>query len=149
MRHQKHRSKLNRTSEHRLALMRNLAAALIDHERIQTTVAKAKQLRSFVEPLVTLGRAGTLHARRLAFSYLPKKDAVHKLFTVLGPRFAERNGGYTRVIKSDLRAGDAAQMAIIEFIDRTPEEPKEKKPKDLAARLRAKRRELSRARARM
>jgi large subunit ribosomal protein L17 len=146
MRHRNHRSKLNRTTEHRLALLRNLACALIARERIRTTDAKAKQLRSFVEPLVTLGKDGTLAARRAAFSRLGKKDAVHKLFTVLGPRFAERPGGYTRAVKADLRAGDGAQMAYIEFIERTPVQPKEKKPKDLKARLRERMREAQRAR---
>jgi len=146
MRHRNHRSKLNRTTEHRTALLRNLACALIDHERIHTTDAKAKQLRSFVEPLVTLAREGTLAARRRAFSKLGKKEAVHKLFTVLGPRFAQRPGGYTRAVKGDLRAGDGAQMAYIEFIERTPVQPKEKKPKDIKARLRARLREAQRAR---
>jgi large subunit ribosomal protein L17 len=145
MRHRKHRSKLNRTTEHRAALLRNLAIALIDRERIRTTDAKAKQLRSFVEPLVTLAREGTLAARRLAFGKLGKKATVHKLFTVLGPRFAERAGGYTRAVKADLRAGDGAQMAYIEFIERTPIQPKEKKPKDLRQRLRERRREMQRA----
>jgi large subunit ribosomal protein L17 len=129
MRHGNHRSKLNRTSEHRAALMRNLAVALITHERIRTTDAKAKQLRPFVEHLVTLGRDGTLHHRRLAFSELGKKEAVHKLFTVLGPRFAQRPGGYTRVVKADIREGDGAPMSFIEFVERTQKEKAEDKPK--------------------
>ena len=148
MRHRRHRSKLNRTSEHRLALLRNLAIALIDKERIETTLAKARQLRSFVERLVTLGREQTMAARRLVFSKLGKKDPVKKVFAVLGPRFAERPGGYTRIVKSDIRAGDGAQLAFIEFIERTPKQPKEKKPKDLAARIRERRRELQRAQQR-
>jgi len=148
MRHRKHRSKLNRTSEHRLALLRNLGATLIERERIHTTDAKAKQLRPFVERLVTLAKRGTLAARRLAFSLLPKKEVVHKLFTVLGPRFAERAGGYIRTVKADIRAGDGAQMAYIEFIERTPVQPKEKKHKDMRQRLRERMREMQRARQR-
>lgn len=148
MRHRKYRSKLNRTTEHRKALMRNLAVALIEHERIRTTDAKAKQLRPFVERLVTLGRQGTLAARRLAFSELGKKRAVHKLFTVLGPRFRDRPGGYTRVVKAERRMGDGAQMAYIEFVERTPPEPEEKKPKDMRQRLRERIREAQRARRR-
>ena len=146
MRHRKIRSKLNRTSEHRAALMRNLALALIERERIHTTDAKAKQLRPVVERLVTLGRTGTLAARRLAFSKLGKKKAVHKVFTVLGPRFKERAGGYTRIVKADKRAGDGAQMAYIEFIERTPVQTKEKKPKDIRQRMRERMREMQRAR---
>jgi large subunit ribosomal protein L17 len=146
MRHRKIRSKLNRTSEHRTALLRNLAVALIERERIHTTDAKAKQLRPVVERLVTLGRTGTLAARRLAFSKLGKKKAVHKIFTILGPRFKERAGGYTRIVKADRRAGDGAQMAYIEFIERTPIQPKEKKPKDIRQRMRERMREMQRAR---
>jgi large subunit ribosomal protein L17 len=148
MRHRKHRSKLNRTTEHRTALLRNLAAALIEHERIHTTAPKAKQLRPFVERLVSLGRTGTLPARRLAFSRLGRKQAVHKLFTVLGPRFAERPGGYTRIVKADRRQGDGAQMAFIEFVERTPPKPREKKPKDIRQRMRERMREAQRARGR-
>jgi len=148
MRHRKHRSKLNRTSEHRVALLRNLSSALIERERVHTTDAKAKQLRPFVERLVTLARKGTLAARRLAFCKIGKKETVHKLFTVLGPRFKDRPGGYTRVVKADTRAGDGAQMAYIEFIERTPVQPKEKKPRDMRQRLRERMREMQRARAR-
>jgi len=126
--------------------MRNLALALIERERIHTTDAKAKQLRPVVERLVTLGRTGTLAARRLAFSKLGKKKAVHKVFTVLGPRFKERAGGYTRIVKADKRAGDGAQMAYIEFIERTPVQTKEKKPKDIRQRMRERMREMQRAR---
>jgi len=146
MRHRKIRSKLNRTTEHRTALLRNLAEALIDRERIHTTDAKAKQLRPVVERLVTLGKRGTLAARRLAFSKLPKKQSVHKLFTVLGPRFKDRAGGYTRIVKADRRMGDGAQMAYIEFIERTVVEPKEKKPKDMRQRMRERMREMQRVR---
>ena len=148
MRHRKYRSKLNRTTEHRQALMRNLAVALIERERIHTTDAKARQVRPFVERLVTLGRDGTLAARRQAFSKLGKKKAVHKLFTVLGPRFSERAGGYTRIVKADRRAGDGASMAYVEFVERTAVEPKEKKPKDIRQRMRERIRDAQRARAR-
>jgi len=149
MRHRKYRSKLNRTTEHRKALMRNLAVALIEHERIRTTDAKAKQLRPFVERLVTLGKQGTLAARRLAFSKLGKKQAVHKLFTELGPRFSDRPGGYTRVVKAERRVGDGAPMAFIEFVERAaPVEPTEKKHKDLRQRMRERIREAQRARRR-
>jgi len=144
MRHRKYRSKLNRTTEHRTALMRNLACALIEHERIRTSDAKAKQLRPFVERLVTLGRDTSLSARRKVFGELGKKKSVHKVFTVLGPRFRERAGGYLRIVKADRRAGDGARMSYIEFIERTPPPPKEKKTKTLAQRMRERRREMQR-----
>ncbi|MEN6626889.1 MAG: 50S ribosomal protein L17 [Candidatus Sumerlaeia bacterium] len=130
MRHRKHRSKLNRTSEHRLALMRNLTAALIEHERIHTTQVKAVQLRPFVETLVTIARRGTLADKRLALSRLPQRDAVVKLFDVIAPRVENRAGGYLRIVKDARRMGDGAPMAYIEFVDRpaegTEEEPKKK-----------------------
>jgi len=144
MRHRKYRSKLNRTTEHRTALLRNLACALIEHERIRTTDAKAKQIRPFVERLVTLGKDGSLAARRTVFSELGKKKSVHKVLTILGPRFRERPGGYLRIVKADTRAGDGAQMAFVEFIERTPPRPKEKKTKTLAQRMRERRREMQR-----
>ena len=127
MRHRRHRSRLNRTTEHRKALMRNLAIALIQHEVIKTTEAKAKNLRQFVERLVTIARDGlqavdpagvTLAKRRLAFSYLQDKEAVKRLFDVIAPRCAERPGGYTRIVKCGRRMGDGAPMAYIEFVDR-------------------------------
>lgn len=120
MRHRKHKSKLNRTSEHRLALMRNLANSLVREERIRTTQVKAMQLRGFIEPLVTLAKSGTLHDRRLAFARLGKKDAVHKLFEEIGPRVGGRQGGYVRVVKDGPREGDGALMAYIEFVDEAP-----------------------------
>jgi large subunit ribosomal protein L17 len=126
MRHRKIRSKLNRTTEHRKALMRNLAIALIREERIHTTDAKAKQLRPFVERLITLGKDGSLHARRQAFGELNDKRAVHRLFTEVAPRFMERNGGYTRIVKDAPRQGDGALMSFIELVER---EEKEVKPK--------------------
>lgn len=135
MRHRKIRSKLNRTTAHRKALMRNLAAALIQEERIHTTQAKAKNLRPFIEKLVTLGKRGDLAARRLAFTRLGKKEAVHKLFIEISPRFNERPGGYTRIIKDNYRAGDSAPMAYIEFVEGVQKEMvKKKKSKSLMPR---------------
>src|SRR5213595_242216 len=118
MRHQKAKRKLNRTSSHRLAMFANMAAALIKHEQITTTLPKAKDLRPVVERLITLGKKGSLHARRLAFAQLRDEAATKKLFDVLGPRYAARKGGYTRVLKAGFRYGDVAAMAVIEFIDR-------------------------------
>ena len=130
MRHRKIRSKLNRTTGHRKALMRNLAASLISEERIHTTQAKAKNLRPFIERLVTLGKRGDLASRRLAFKRLGQKEAVHKLFEEIAPRFNERPGGYTRIIKDNFRAGDSAPMAYIEFVTGVEKEMvKKKKPK--------------------
>ncbi len=147
MRHRKHRSKLNRTSEHRLALMRNLTAALIENERIHTTQVKAVQLRPFVETLVTIARRGTLADKRLALSRLPRREAVTKLFDVIAPRVAQREGGYTRIVKDARRMGDGAPMAYIEFVDQPeagPEEPK--KPRTLKQRLHERRKEMAKMR---
>jgi large subunit ribosomal protein L17 len=117
MRHLKAGRKLNRNASHRLALMRNLSKALIEHERIITTVEKAKELRPFVEKLVTLAKKQSLHARRLALQRLPDRPAVEKLFKEYGPRFLERPGGYTRIIKRhERRLGDAGKTAFIEFL---------------------------------
>jgi large subunit ribosomal protein L17 len=118
MRHRVGGRKLQRTASHRAALFRNMSAALIKHEQITTTVAKAKELRPYVEKLVTLAKKGGLSNRRLAHARLLDDTQLKKLFDVLGPRYAERNGGYTRIIKAGIRASDAAPMAIIEFIDR-------------------------------
>ena len=118
MRHGKSGRKLNRTPSHRKALFANMAASLIRHEQIVTTLPKAKELRPYVEKLVTLGKRGDLHARRQAYAALPEKEWAAKLFDVLGPRYAERNGGYTRVLKAGFRHGDSAPMAVIEFVDR-------------------------------
>ncbi|HSF20092.1 MAG TPA: 50S ribosomal protein L17 [Vicinamibacteria bacterium] len=117
MRHRVAHRKLGRTTPHRTALLRNLAASLIAKERIRTTVAKAKELRPFVEKLVTLGKKDSLHARRRALSILPRKEAVKKLFVSISPRFSERPGGYTRILKLAPRQGDGASMALIEFVD--------------------------------
>ena len=117
MRHRVAGRTLGRNAAHRLALFRNLSRALIEHGRIITTVEKAKELRPFVEKLVTLAKKGTLHARRLALQRLPDKDSVAKLFKEIGPRFADRPGGYTRIIKRhERRLGDAGHTAFIEFL---------------------------------
>ncbi|WP_066583935.1 50S ribosomal protein L17 [Sphingomonas pruni] len=118
MRHKVGGRKLQRTSAHRLALFRNMAAALIKHEQITTTTAKAKELRPYVEKLVTLAKKGGLSNRRLAHARLLDDAQLVKLFDVIGPRYASRAGGYTRVIKAGVRASDASPMAIIEFVDR-------------------------------
>lgn len=118
MRHRVGGRKLQRTSSHRAALFRNMAAALIKHEQITTTVAKAKELRPYTEKLVTLAKKGGLANRRLAMARLMDEGQLKKLFDVLAERYKDRNGGYTRVIKAGIRASDAASMAIIEFVDR-------------------------------
>jgi large subunit ribosomal protein L17 len=118
MRHGKAHRKLNRTAEHRRALWANMAAALIKHEQITTTLPKAKDLRPIVEKLVTLGKRGDLHARRQAIAQIHDVAMVKKLFDVLGPRYKERNGGYTRVLRAGFRYGDNAPRAVIEFVDR-------------------------------
>ena len=122
MRHRISGRKLNRTSSHRKALFRNMSVALLKHEQIKTTVPKAKELRSVVDRLITLGKRDTLHARRQALSRLNNDRAIaKKLFSVLAERYAERDGGYTRVLKAGYRYGDNAPMAIIELVDRDEE----------------------------
>ena len=121
MRHRYSGRKLNRTSQHRQMLFRNMAQALIKHEQIVTTLPKAKELRPVVERLITLGKRGDLHARRLAHARLRDDAMTRKLFEVLGPRYQERNGGYTRVLKAGFRYGDMAPMAFIELVDRDPD----------------------------
>ena len=118
MRHSKGYRRLNRTHEHRKALFANMAGSLIEHEQVKTTLPKAKELRPIVEKLITLAKRGDLHARRLAASQLKEDQYVTKLFDVLGPRYTERAGGYTRVLRAGFRYGDMAPMAIIEFVDR-------------------------------
>lgn len=120
MRHGIAHRKLNRTASHRKAMLANMAAALIKHEQITTTLPKAKELKPFMDKLVTLGKKGDLHARRQAISKVRDKGQVRKLFDTLGPRYEERTGGYTRVIKAGYRYGDAAPMAVIELVDRDP-----------------------------
>src|ERR1700688_1943417 len=131
MRHLNQGRKLNRTSAHRKALFRNLVLALVKHERIKTTDAKAKELRRYADRMGTLGKRGDLAARRLAFSFMQSRDAVKKLFDEIAPRFKERNGGYTRVVKFGNRRGDAAMLSIIEFTG-NEEQTKSKKPKKRA-----------------
>jgi len=129
MRHQISGRKLNRSGSHRRALMRNLATALIRHERIRTTDAKAKELRRFADRLVSLGKQATLAARRRAFNRVRDREAVTKLFEVLAPRFRDRPGGYTRITKLGLRHGDAAPISLIEWTGREEEETKKGKKK--------------------
>lgn len=122
MRHGYAHRKLGRTSAHRAAMFANMAASLIKHEQIVTTLPKAKELRPFVEKLVTLAKRGDLHARRIAISRVRDVEQVGKLFSTLGPRYSTRNGGYIRVLKAGYRYGDNAPLAVIEFVDRDPSE---------------------------
>ena len=117
MRHGKKFNHLGRTASHRSALLSNMACSLIEHKRINTTVAKAKALRVFVEPILTKAKEDSTHNRRIAFSYLQSKEAVTELFRTVAPKIAERNGGYTRIIKTGFRPGDAADTALIELVD--------------------------------
>ena len=121
MYHGRKKRRFNRTAEHRKAMFANMCQALIKHEQIITTLPKAKDLRPVVEKLVTLGKRGDLHARRQAISQMKDVDLVRKLFDVLAPRYKERQGGYTRVLKAGFRFGDNAPMAVIEFVDRDVE----------------------------
>ena len=116
MRHRRSGRKLNRTSSHRRAMLRNMVTAFLDSERIITTVPKAKELRPFAEKMITLGKRESLHARRQALAVIRRKEVVHKLFEELAPRFADRNGGYTRIVRIGTRKGDSAEMAVIEFL---------------------------------
>ena len=118
MRHGNANRKLNRTSAHRKAMFANMSASLIKHEQIVTTLPKAKELKRVADRLITLGKTGTLHARRLALSRVRDEEQVAKLFETLGPRYAKRPGGYTRVMKAGFRYGDSAPMAVIELVDR-------------------------------
>ncbi|MEM5473143.1 50S ribosomal protein L17 [Hoeflea sp. AS60] len=118
MRHGNSGRKLNRTSSHRKAMFANMAASLIEHEQIVTTLPKAKEIRPIVEKLVTLGKRGDLHARRQAISQIRDNDAVRKLFDAIATRYATRNGGYIRIMKAGFRTGDNAPMAVVEFVDR-------------------------------
>ena len=117
MRHRKAGRQLRRTSEQKLALMRGLATSLIEHEKIETTEAKAKELRPFVEKLISKAKTGTLHSRRLAGRHIHKREAADKLFREIGPRYAKRPGGYTRILKTRHRKGDGAEMARIELVE--------------------------------
>jgi len=120
MRHRRSGKKLGRDSAHRRALYSNLAGALIEHGRIKTTQAKAKAVKPFAEQMITLGKRGDLHARRLALAELRSQDVVHQLFAEVAPRFAERPGGYTRIVKLGPRLGDAAEMVFLELVDYEP-----------------------------
>lgn len=120
---------MGRKSEHRRSLFRTLVTELLDKGRITTTVCRAKEIRPLAEKMITLGKEGTLHARRQALTFVRKNEVVRKLFSDVAPRFADRNGGYTRIIKLGYRKGDGSDMAIIEFID-TVFKPKEKKKKE-------------------
>ncbi|MCL4557538.1 MAG: 50S ribosomal protein L17 [Deltaproteobacteria bacterium] len=128
MRHNVAGRKLRRTTSHRKALLKNLAVSLIIHERIETTVAKAKELRRIVERMITLGKKGDLSSRRRAFSVLRHEPSVAKLFTTFADRYKARNGGYTRIIKFRKRKGDGADLSFIELVDRAIKEKKKKKP---------------------
>jgi large subunit ribosomal protein L17 len=128
MRHGLGLRKLNRTSSHRLAMLRNMMVSLLRHEEIKTTLPKAKELRRVVEPMITLGKAPSLANRRLAFDRLRDRDVVGKLFGELGPRYAKRNGGYLRILKSGMRKGDNAPMALVTLMDRPEPKAEEKKP---------------------
>jgi large subunit ribosomal protein L17 len=120
VRHRRSGRKLGRDSAHRKALYANLAGALIEHGRIKTTVAKAKEVRPIAEQMITLGRRGDIHARRQALAYLRSQDVVHALFSDVAPRFADRNGGYSRIVRLGPRPGDAAEMAYLELVDFDP-----------------------------
>ena len=120
MRHARSGKKLGRDSSHRKALYANLAASLIEHGRIRTTEAKAKAVKPIAEQMITLGRRGDVHARRQAIAYLRSQDVVHKLFSEVGPRFADRPGGYSRIVKLGPRQGDAAEMVYLELVDFEP-----------------------------
>ena len=126
MRHGKKFNHLGRTASHRKALLSNMACSLIEHKRINTTVAKAKALRVYIEPLLTKSKEDTTHNRRTVFSYLQNKEAVTELFRTIAPKIAERNGGYCRIIKTGFRLGDGADTAMIELVDFKAEESAEK-----------------------
>lgn len=121
MRHGNGYRKLNRTHEHRKAMFANMVCSLIEHEQIKTTLPKAKELKRIIDKIITLGKKGDLHSRRIAQSRMRQEDAVKKLFDVIGPRYKERSGGYARVLKAGFRFGDMAPMAIIELVDRDVE----------------------------
>jgi len=136
LRHARHGKKLGRDAAHRKALYANLAGALIEHGRIKTTVTKAKAVKPIAEQMITLGRRGDIHARRQATAFLRSKDVVHKLFTEVAPAFADRPGGYARIVKLGPRQGDSAEMAYLELVGE-PVEFKEKRPSELDAQARA------------
>ena len=124
MRHRKSGRKLGRDASHRKALYANLTGQLIEHGRIKTTIAKAKEVRPIAEQMITLGRRGGVHSRRQALKFLRSQDVVHKLFSEVGPRFKDREGGYSRIVRIGPRLGDAAEMAYLELVDFTPPAPR-------------------------
>jgi large subunit ribosomal protein L17 len=130
MRHQVKKGMLGRNTAHRRALMRNLVTSFLERERVRTTLAKARSARPIAEKMVTLAKRGTLHARRQALAYITKETAVKKLFEEIGPRFTERPGGYTRIVKLDRRAGDGAEMAMLELVGTEFKAKTKKKKKD-------------------
>jgi len=130
MRHQVKRGMLRRNTAHRRALLRNLVTSFLERERMRTTLAKARAARPIAEKMITLAKRGTLHARRQALAYLTKEEAVKKLFDDIGPRFTERPGGYTRIVKLDKRAGDGASMAMLELVGTEFKKKAKKKAKD-------------------
>ena len=134
MRHQRSGRKLGRDASHRKALYANLTGALIEHGRIKTTVAKAKEVRPIAEQMITLGRRGGVHSRRQALKFLRSQDVVHKLFSEVGPRFKDRDGGYSRIVRIGPRLGDAAEMAYLELVDFTPPAPRPRRRDVEAAR---------------
>lgn len=129
MRHRKRTVKLSRTSSHRKAMFRNMVTSLLEKERIETTVAKAKEARRLADRMVTLAKKSTLHARRQALAFIMDKEVVSKLFSVLAERYADRNGGYTRIIRTGFRRGDGAELALVEMVGRIAPKPKAKKKK--------------------
>ncbi len=149
MRHNKSFNHLGRQSGHRKAMLANMASSLLLHKRIETTVAKAKALRMYVEPLITKSKEDSTHSRRTVFSYLKQKEAVSELFRVIAPKVADRPGGYTRVLKTGFRVGDAADMAIIELVDfneaALASSPKKEVKKATTRRSRAKKAEVAEA----
>ena len=130
MRHQVKKGMLGRNTAHRRALMRNLVTSFLERERVRTTLAKARSARPVAEKMITLAKRGTLHARRQALAYVTKEAAVKKLFEDIGPRFSERQGGYTRIVKLDRRAGDGAEMAMLEIVGAEFKAKTKKKKKD-------------------
>ena len=146
MRHGHGLRKLNRTTSHRLAMFRNMTVSLLRHEQIKTTLPKAKELRRVVEPMITLGKSPTLANRRLAFNRLRDRDIVGKLFAELGPRYAKRNGGYLRILKTGFRKGDNAPLALVTLMDR-PEQSPEPKPEEKKKKTEPKTEEKKQAKA--
>lgn len=136
MRHLSKGKRLGRTTAHRKALLRNLVTSFLDKERVTTTIAKAKEARPLAEKMITLAKKNTLHTRRQALAFVTKESTVRKLFDTLGPRFSERPGGYTRIVKTGPRAGDGAEMAVLELVG-TEFKKKEKKKKDLKEKAKA------------